>query len=568
MKNTVYRKEVISILVLSSTLLAVSPGICQAVDPSQLPDAGKSLSNMQHPRLELPKQENSKVEIEQPVPFSAQEGNSVRIHVRGYKVIGQDIFPDGMLEDLLSDSKDQDLTIAQLEARAERITNFFREQGYMVAKAYLPAQKINDGMVQIAVVVGKYDKIVLTNKTRIKDRVLRRELSVLQSGDYIEKKSLERAVWLLSDLAGANAKVTLSRGSKPGTSDLLVNVEPGIEKKGSLSMDNYGNRYTGSTEFSLAYDLDNPSRQGDSLALNLNTTTDNLLTSGSLSYQLPAFKPGQKVGFSYSDVHYQLGDEYKSADSTGTAKVAKLSWSANIIRSSTHNLSGQVSCEQGKLADYIKGSPTNEKTNHALTFGLNGDSQDAKGATSYAVSYRIGKLSIDNLPERQSDDVTAHSDGWYQKYNLNVLRQQSLTPRAYLLLSLSGQLASKNLDSSEKMSLGGASAVRAYPQGEASGDEGYLATAELRWTMPLPKHPDQSFQLAAFFDNGSVRSNKNPWTNENNRRTLSGAGLGVIWSRGNDLSVHVNYAWELGSEAATSDHDKSGRLWIQAVKRF
>ena len=43
-----------------------------------------------------------------------------------------------------------------------------------------------------------------------------------------------------------------------------------------------------------------------------------------------------------------------------------------------------------------------------------------------------------------------------------------------------GQLAFDNLDSSEKMELGGAYGVRAYPEGEAFGDEGYIATAEAR----------------------------------------------------------------------------------------
>ena len=34
------------------------------------------------------------------------------------------------------------------------------------------------------------------------------------------------------------------------------------------------------------------------------------------------------------------------------------------------------------------------------------------------------------------------------------------------------QLSSKNLDSSEKFTLGGIGGVEAYPSGEASGDEG------------------------------------------------------------------------------------------------
>ena len=44
---------------------------------------------------------------------------------------------------------------------------------------------------------------------------------------------------------------------------------------------------------------------------------------------------------------------------------------------------------------------------------------------------------------------------------------------------LSGQWAGKNLDSSEKYSLGGPQAARAYASGAAGTDDGLLATAEV-----------------------------------------------------------------------------------------
>ncbi|MCH3915178.1 MAG: hypothetical protein LKE29_07895 [Acidaminococcaceae bacterium] len=37
--------------------------------------------------------------------------------------------------------------------------------------------------------------------------------------------------------------------------------------------------------------------------------------------------------------------------------------------------------------------------------------------------------------------------------------------------------------------------VRAYPQGEASGDIGYVASAEYRHIIPLKARPDQTFAI-------------------------------------------------------------------------
>ena len=47
------------------------------------------------------------------------------------------------------------------------------------------------------------------------------------------------------------------------------------------------------------------------------------------------------------------------------------------------------------------------------------------------------------------------------------------------------------------MYLGGANGVRAYPQGEGSGDEGVLGTLELRYHTNLP-----GLILSTYFDAG------------------------------------------------------------------
>lgn len=162
-----------------------------------------------------------------------------------------------------------------------------------------------------------------------------------------------------------------------------------------------------------------------------------------------------------------------------------------------------------------------------------------------------------------NNDSSAHTTGHYYKTNLNLYRIQRVNHRLNLHLSFAGQLASKNLDSSEKLPLGGPSAVRAYPVNEASGDAGYVATGELRWNLPAPR-----MQLTAFVDGGHVQINKNPWTKDANSRTLSDAGLGFIFSRPGNYALRLDYAWKLSSSDTVSDRDRAGRFWLQGVKYF
>ena len=93
---------------------------------------------------------------------------------------------------------------------------------------------------------------------------------------------------------------------------------------------------------------------------------------------------------------------------------------------------------------------------------------------------------------------------------------------------ISGQLASGNLDASEKMVLGGMDGVRAYPQGEGFGDEGLLATVEARRMMPgLSDRVPGQVHLLAFVDGGRISIDKDPWlagSNQQPARAPRGSG--------------------------------------------
>jgi hemolysin activation/secretion protein len=127
------------------------------------------------------------------------------------------------------------------------------------------------------------------------------------------------------------------------------------------------------------------------------------------------------------------------------------------------------------------------------------------------------------------------------------------------------------MDISEKMELGGMYAVRAYPEGEAYADQGYVLNLEARKQLPtFSQQLVGQVQFIGFVDTGSVNVNRNPWALAGgpNNRTLSDAGLGFNWADANNFEARAYYARKLGSAAATSAPDASGRFWLQAIKYF
>ena len=204
--------------------------------------------------------------------------------------------------------------------------------------------------------------------------------------------------------------------------------------------------------------------------------------------------------------------------------------------------------------------------------GLHGNHLDrfgGGGASSYSLTQSFGDLDIQTPAALAADAATARSNGEYQKLAYQVARLQRVTDRVSLYGALNGQFASKNLDISEKIGLGGPYAVRAYPVGEGYSDEGYIANLEARYLLPRfsDSIPGQ-MHLVGFADTATGTTHKQPWTSGQNRRTLSGAGVGMTWADYNNFAMSVDWAHKLGNAPAQSATDSGSRVWMQIVKFF
>lgn len=539
-----------------------------AVGAQQLPDAGQQIQQIPPPPLlESPAPE---ISLEREAPAVESDPIGPRVRVDSLQVTGQTLFSDEELIAATDFRPGSDLTLADLRHVAAQITRYYSSRGYFLAQAYLPAQDIEGGLVTIAVVEGRYGAIDLRNQSRLKDSVARGVLAGLDSGSIVATAPLERRLLLLSDVPGVAVSSTLAPGSAVGTSDLIVNVVPDRSVTGSVEADNAGNRYTGPYRLGGSVNYNNPTGHGDVASLRVLASNLGLLY-GRASYQ--ALLGNTSVGGAYARVNYELGREFKSLDARGSADIFSLFGSHPVVRSRNSNLYALGAVEARYLEDRIGATSTLiNRDIRAATAGLRGDQRDAFGPggwSVFSIGATVGDLNIETPDARAADAASSKRNGSYGKLQLSAAHLQNVTGPLSLYGAVRGQLASKNLDSSEQMGLGGAYAVRAYPEGEAYGDEGYVANLEARYLLPdftnaLPGR----VQLVGFVDIGAVTVAKNPWFAGSNSEHRSGYGAGLIWSDRNDFLVTASYARKLGDQEATSAPDRSGRLWVQFVKLF
>jgi hemolysin activation/secretion protein len=548
-------------------LLAIGSGVLAALP---LPTGGVLLPPA---TTETPSGSVPSLDIRQPKPLAAApdaDADRLKIVVKSLHIVGAQVFAPAELVGVCGFTAGTAYTLTQVRAMAERIAHYYQAHGYPVAQAYLAAQDINDGAITITVAEGHYGQVLVRNQSHVSSAVLSGVLQDIQSGDLVAAEALDSQLLLLSDLPGVQIKSTLVPGATFGSSDLMVDVLPGRRVTGSVDADNAGNHYTGALRVGATVFLNEPTGEGDVASLRLLTSGEGL-NYFRAAYQLQL---GQaRVGAAFSSLEYALGQEFDSLLANGTARTMGFFGSYPLLRSRNENLYVGASYESKRFEDRLDAvASTTEKAAHVFTASLSGDQRDnlgAGGLTAFALTLSSGEITIQTAAARAFDLSTAQSNGHFNKLGYSASRLQSLSPTFALYAGLNGQLASKNLDASEKMELGGMAGVRAYPEGEAYGDEGYVLNLEARWLLPpwSPRAIGQ-LQLVGFIDAGSVVLNKNPWTTDSNQRSLSGAGIGLNWAAANKYQVRLAYAHKLGNEAARSAPDANDRLWLQAVKYF
>ncbi|WP_211165870.1 ShlB/FhaC/HecB family hemolysin secretion/activation protein [Azoarcus sp. TTM-91] len=527
------------------------------------PGAGQSLREVAPP-APLPAERKLDLQLPEDGAAAAQplQGGPT-VMVRGFTVSGNQAIDSAELLALLADLQGRELDLGELENAAARLSRRYRELGYPLARAYVPEQRIKDGMVALVVLEGRYGAVQVNNESPLGAFALA-PLRELHVGEAVRAAALERALLLLNERAGAKARGVLRPGSEVGATDLLVGLDATPAISGSLGYDNAGNRYTGASRLSAGLGINSPTGLGDRLDLRV-LGTEEKQAYYYAGYQLPLGAWGTSAGISYSYLEYELGKDFKALDAHGTARAAGVFLNQPLVVSRELWVNARLQYDHKRLSDKIDLYGTDSgKRSRVTTLTVDGNARDALfggGLSQFSLSWSLGQLSLRSAEDRENDDASARTRGGFNVWRTTLTRLQRLDDRFSLFGRLRGQWADGNLDGSEKFGLGGPYGVRAYPQGEAQGDEGWIANLELRYAL-MPE-----WQLSAFLDHGQIRRNRQPWDDADNHRELGAMGVGTAWSS-EHWRLEAYSAWRVGDARPESDKHKEPRFWLQAAWLF
>ena len=570
-------------------VLCVSSTVMSAVYAQSRPDAGALLE----PQLPLPGRTAPK-----PAPLlvptqprgggaqaqAPQQIGVVRVIPSAFRFIGNKLFTGEQLSGLLENLKGQPSNLTELAAAAATVTDYYRDQGYLLTEVYLPEQAFAapGGEVTFQVVEVKIGRVFLelgTDSTSVSRSFIEDLLARhLKKGDDVTEYGLDKPVLLLRDIVGVDAAATVEPGAEPGQVNVRVRVKAqGRAADGSVMLDNHGSLTAGAVRATAAVNVNNLLERGDVLSASGQISEQSGSNMFRVGYNVPVGSVGTRIGAVAARLNYALGKEFAPLGATGTADVTGLTLLQPLIRARNNNLYLQATLEDKRLLDQTA-SPAAKSEREILIarLGLAGNFEDqwlgTTGLSIYSVHAAVGKLKL-NAADLVLDQGLAglRTSGAFSKVNADFQRTQYIAPNASVHLLLQSQWASKNLHSAEKMSLGGPNAVRAYPVGEGMGDSGILFSAEYRHQLP----PDMSvwgmpLSLLAFYDHGQVRLHQNGAlvAGAANSVNLGGAGVGAMLGRLGQFNLKTHLAWQTTRHTVDANASRSPRAWLSLQTWF
>ncbi|ELY5804933.1 ShlB/FhaC/HecB family hemolysin secretion/activation protein [Cronobacter sakazakii] len=490
------------------------------------------------------------------------------------------------LQTLLRPDLNRPLSFAGLQQMAEKITNYYRQHGFLLARAVLPPQTVRDGVLTVKIIPGRFDKSSFTSHSRLRDGMIQRMLDAsTPPGKVISRSQLERLALLLNETPGVKAQVALQTGKIPGTAAVNATVTDDKRTGGYIGTDNLGSGTTGRGRLMGGFYAGELLRTGDQLQADALLSYEHAdMLTGSVDYSSLINGYGTRAGVGYSRLDYQY--TFQDLDFSGYSDNWNIYLSHPWLRTGNARVDARLEGGQQLLTDkypaeFSVDTPRGRKTVNYISGGVNGSVASLPGGvTGLGLTFTTGRVDYrDDTARFWSGADIRGTTGQFARLNYRLQHEQQLTGPFSIYTSVSGQFANQNLDASQKLLLGGPASVRAYDVGDGAADNGTVATVEMRsrWALPAGYLPGTApaLTVSPFYDHGwgqQNRDNTSPVTGQRlaaqNHFSLAGAGVSVSLADSGNYSLSMTWARRTTSTDPVSGHKDRDRVWLSAVKTF
>lgn len=478
-----------------------------------------------------------------------QDRNGRKFLVKGFQFTGNAAISQGQLRRVVERFVESELNLFELKRAADVVTAYYRNQGYPLAVAIVPAQKIEDGLVIIEVIEGRIGILSFDGNNRYDKTFLQSYVQDAVRAPVVSVDMLERALLTLNDLPGLTASATLSAGQQRGETDVVVKIKESPFKL-TLAVNNNGRTEAGQVRVDVGFVASNPLGFGDELVLRKMQAEKLLMDYTQLKYSVPVGSSGARVALGQSNAKYTVAGQFEALAIAGEVTTTELSWTYPFVRSRSRNLIGSLGIRETRTEQTALATPLSSNTMQLLSVGASGNwvHRDSSATTASAVYTTNFK-----------DNVNNEATNVLSKLDLDVTHLTGLAAKWDFYLHANGVASGSSLPDSEKFSLGGPDSVRGFRTGELRGDRGYVLNTEVRRQFMVGRTVGV---FSAFHDYGAVTN-----LGFAGQDILSAAGVGVSVYPTRNSQVKLDVAWPL-RKGPVPDSSTETRAWVSASISF
>ena len=523
--------------------LAISPSLVQA----QVPPAGESgvsekALEQSQPEFQPPEEELSPLSIKDSRTV-VDPGAGPKFIVKKFKVTGNTLIDDATLAPILEVGDGLEVTLGILHLIAQEINSEYAMRGYVLTRAYVPEQEIENGIVTIQVVEGKLGKIEVSGNEKFKQEEIQARLQPLLGDPALKESTLEKYLLSLNAVQGLKVKAVLKPGEVFGTSDLTIQTKESRTYRIAFDADNFGSRFTGEQRYGLTGEAGSLFVLGDRLSIRGVKSNDDQDFINP-SYSIPIGPYGTTATLSYIFTEFNLGGDLAVLNAGGKANIFTVDVSHSLFQTRSSEFHLSLGGEIRNFENGLAGTPSSDDKLRDAYLSAGGFFKDPlRARTFYNLRLQQG-FSESDVSDPLNSRFQGRGDALVSSFD--VTRYQSaFIGNTYLMMTAKGQVVSKRVLSPDQFAIGGFGSVRGYPLAEAAGDNGFFVSAELVVPFPFkvtvlnnPKkiQLDEVLSFFAFLDHGKVFiKDRQPGENDNE---LSGLGLGM---RLNIPPLGINY---------------------------
>ncbi|SMP07417.1 Hemolysin activation/secretion protein [Desulfurobacterium pacificum] len=473
--------------------------------------------------------------------FASQE-QKVFLTIKKIVVEGNTLVPSSEIEKITDKYIGKPLTLKTLDEIASSITDLLLRKGFITSRAYIPPQKVKNGVVVIKIAEGRVGNIYIEGGISEKKKLFVLSFFEDLKGKVLNKRQIERKLLVLNDNPGLKVTADLKKGKEPLTTDVYLKVKKQRDVKGKVFLNNWGSKYTSRIRYGLGLDIGNVFLEGSRLSFSgIVGSSYHRLHSGSVSYEIPAGRNGLRTGFWGSFGNSNLGRELAVLNIKSYSRAFGFYFNYPFVKLVNKELDFQFSFNSVYSKQTMLGATTSEDHVRYVqgTVLYRKNEVFSQNLMEFSVTQGLGATFGSGDNEAEASRYNASTK--FTKFNLGLTRVQRLTESVFGVLKFKGQYSKSILMSSQDFYIGGPASIRGFLLTQYGGDSGYSLSGELRWA-PTPDR--QSLQFLCFFDTGKVFLN-HPYSGQEKKRALTGAGFGMRLNLPGDFRIKADVGYPI-----------------------